>query len=621
MSTSLNGGRSYRRKHERRAGPEQQRAGDLSGRHRGRRSRSRRSARRRRDQRPSLPAQPCGNIGTAATDHVEIDQLDIAGGDRPPLRSATNWRRSRDSRTSHRRRTPSRRPAPARRRRRRSACRRGADLEVGRGYNTASNARLPAACHAAVIAAGSAIVAAQRRVAAADDVKRHPAAATAATAVVHAALAPIAAAWSSPQLVGEARSPRRGQPSSEAPTCPARRQSTTSCGGPPASRSGRRRARPTPAMALAHTRISALTSAPDWRRANRRRAGGAWLSPHGSSFRRRPAGRSPPRPSCHRRRTGGLAGRASQARSPAASAERIVVPSAPMRCWMKRPYSCTSTHRDHMSRRDHHAAVRPARRSAVGEVRTRWETEVDYMATIGVDIGTSSTKGVLVTLTGTIVATAVRAHDIQRPAPGHVEADGASWWQEFVSIAHELAARAAADGITIGAIGVSGMGPCTLITDGGTPWHRRSSTASTATAEIAELTSAGAAAVVETAGRRSPAGRRPEARGLPVTARTPSPRPSCSCPARTWSGGSPASTSSIILGEPGRSVRLGGRCLARGGATSPPTSPNTPRLVHRVAGTLTDAYDHDRAARRLPSPPAVDAWAGPSASGRSASAI
>lgn len=123
------------------------------------------------------------------------------------------------------------------------------------------------------------------------------------------------------------------------------------------------------------------------------------------------------------------------------------------------------------------------------------------MATIGVDIGTSSTKGVLVTLTGTIVATAVRAHDVQRPAPGHVEADGASWWQEFVSIAHELAARAAADGITIGAIGVSGMGPCTLITDGGgTPLAPAIlyGVDMRATAEIAELTERyGAAAVVE----------------------------------------------------------------------------------------------------------------------------
>ncbi|WP_433204780.1 FGGY-family carbohydrate kinase [Dactylosporangium sp. CS-047395] len=78
----------------------------------------------------------------------------------------------------------------------------------------------------------------------------------------------------------------------------------------------------------------------------------------------------------------------------------------------------------------------------------------------GIDIGTSTTKAVLVDAHGTVVRSAVRPHAVQRPRPGHVEMDGAIWWDEFVSLAEELTA-----GVTVAAVGVSGMGPCVLLTD------------------------------------------------------------------------------------------------------------------------------------------------------------
>jgi xylulokinase len=81
---------------------------------------------------------------------------------------------------------------------------------------------------------------------------------------------------------------------------------------------------------------------------------------------------------------------------------------------------------------------------------------------LGVDIGTSSSKGVLVTLSGKILRSAARSHSVGRPLPGHVEMSGDLWWQEFVDIAAELTAPADADVI---AVGVSGMGPCVLVTD------------------------------------------------------------------------------------------------------------------------------------------------------------
>jgi len=79
---------------------------------------------------------------------------------------------------------------------------------------------------------------------------------------------------------------------------------------------------------------------------------------------------------------------------------------------------------------------------------------------LGVDIGTSSSKGVLVALDGRVVASAVREHDVSRPAPGQVEMDAALWWEEFVSLSQELT-----PGHEVVAVGVSGMGPCVLMTD------------------------------------------------------------------------------------------------------------------------------------------------------------
>src|SRR5690348_15480348 len=83
------------------------------------------------------------------------------------------------------------------------------------------------------------------------------------------------------------------------------------------------------------------------------------------------------------------------------------------------------------------------------------------MAFLGVDIGTSSSKGVLVGAAGTVIATAVRAHTVARPGPGHVEMDPEVWWQEFCGITRDLL-----DGGThVEAVGVSGMGPCVALAD------------------------------------------------------------------------------------------------------------------------------------------------------------
>src|SRR5919108_2163376 len=76
---------------------------------------------------------------------------------------------------------------------------------------------------------------------------------------------------------------------------------------------------------------------------------------------------------------------------------------------------------------------------------------------LGVDIGTSSSKGVLTTPDGRVVATAVREHAVSRPHPGWAEHDARTvWWDGFAAVTRELLARA--DAPVVG-VGVSGIGP------------------------------------------------------------------------------------------------------------------------------------------------------------------
>lgn len=83
--------------------------------------------------------------------------------------------------------------------------------------------------------------------------------------------------------------------------------------------------------------------------------------------------------------------------------------------------------------------------------------------TLGVDVGTSSSKGVLVDADGVILATATRSHRVERPRTGWVEMDARVWWDEFVGLSNELIA--AVDDVEIAGVGVSGMGPCILLVD------------------------------------------------------------------------------------------------------------------------------------------------------------
>src|SRR5918994_6070525 len=87
---------------------------------------------------------------------------------------------------------------------------------------------------------------------------------------------------------------------------------------------------------------------------------------------------------------------------------------------------------------------------------------------LGVDIGTSSTKGVLARPDGEAVATTERPHELSLPRPGWAEHDAEKvWWEDFVSVCRELLEKAD-DGIS--AVCASGIGACLLPADeGGNP--------------------------------------------------------------------------------------------------------------------------------------------------------
>ncbi len=81
---------------------------------------------------------------------------------------------------------------------------------------------------------------------------------------------------------------------------------------------------------------------------------------------------------------------------------------------------------------------------------------------LGIDIGTSSSKGVLARPDGTVVATAMRPHDLALPQPGWAEHDAEGvWWADFLALCAELVPAAR----RIAAVCVSGIGPCLLPAD------------------------------------------------------------------------------------------------------------------------------------------------------------
>ena len=83
---------------------------------------------------------------------------------------------------------------------------------------------------------------------------------------------------------------------------------------------------------------------------------------------------------------------------------------------------------------------------------------------LGVDIGTSGTTGVLARPDGEVLGTAERSHELSLPRPGWAEHDAEEmWWKGFTEVCAELLEKA--DGGSVAAVCLSGIGPCFLAAD------------------------------------------------------------------------------------------------------------------------------------------------------------
>ena len=88
------------------------------------------------------------------------------------------------------------------------------------------------------------------------------------------------------------------------------------------------------------------------------------------------------------------------------------------------------------------------------------------MYTLGVDIGTFESKGVLVDFSGRIVAQAARGHEMIVPRAGWAEHRAEQdWWGDFVFITKELLDKSQVRSEDIKAVACSAIGPCMLPLD------------------------------------------------------------------------------------------------------------------------------------------------------------
>jgi xylulokinase len=85
---------------------------------------------------------------------------------------------------------------------------------------------------------------------------------------------------------------------------------------------------------------------------------------------------------------------------------------------------------------------------------------------LGIDVGTYSSKGVLVEMDGTVVKIAEVEHEMSIPHPGWAEQDAeVIWWGDVVKICRILLSGDPYRGADVGAVAVSAIGPCMLPLD------------------------------------------------------------------------------------------------------------------------------------------------------------
>lgn len=85
--------------------------------------------------------------------------------------------------------------------------------------------------------------------------------------------------------------------------------------------------------------------------------------------------------------------------------------------------------------------------------------------TLGIDIGTTSTVGILIETDGRVLASATRPVDLRSPRPGWAEEDPEQWWANCCAIVPELLRTSRIAAADIVAIGITGMLPAVVLLD------------------------------------------------------------------------------------------------------------------------------------------------------------
>ncbi|MBL0965320.1 MAG: hypothetical protein IBJ05_00510, partial [Blastomonas sp.] len=150
---------------------------------------------------------------------------------------------------------------------------------------------------------------------------------------------------------------------------------------------------------------------------------------------------------------------------------------------------------------------------------------------LGIDIGTSGVKAVLLGANGHVIAQASSALTVQRPHPLWSEQDPADWWNAtqaaVLALPADLRARVEAVGLAGQMHGATLLGADDRPLRPATPWNECRSHAAWAPPEAA---GAAARAAVRPNGTPGPAARPGAIGGPPPAAAPPTPHPA---PART----------------------------------------------------------------------------------------
>jgi xylulokinase len=90
----------------------------------------------------------------------------------------------------------------------------------------------------------------------------------------------------------------------------------------------------------------------------------------------------------------------------------------------------------------------------------------DRVLLLGVDLGSSATKAVLLEPGRGVVASSSRPVELHSPHPGWAEADPGDWWRNLTELVPDLLTQAGSGPTAIAAVAVAGMVPAVVCIDG-----------------------------------------------------------------------------------------------------------------------------------------------------------